>query len=315
MSDTFGGVLGLNRRNWLIARYNPRFAIHSVNDKFRTKERLAEHGVPVPQTLALLENREQLTEFDLDRLPEAWAMKPNHGRRGEGILLISGRDESGWKTVSGMELSRERIIAHASHILDGEHSLDGAHSDSAIVEPLIRTHPVLARIVHYGLPDVRIICFGPVPLMAMVRLPTNASGGKANLHQGAIGAAVNFKSGKIFRAVLHGESIARHPDTGIELVGKELPLWDEIVDAASRCAGALKLGYVGVDAVLDDEKGVMVLECNAHPGIEIQNINAQGLWPRVKAAQRYLDELGEAPERYRFKVRKNLRTRLHNRFE
>ncbi|HBZ98517.1 MAG TPA: alpha-L-glutamate ligase-like protein, partial [Pseudomonas sp.] len=39
-------------------------------------------------------------------------------------------------------------------------------------------------------PDIRIIVLMGYPIMAMLRLPTRQSGGKANLHQGAIGVGV-----------------------------------------------------------------------------------------------------------------------------
>ena len=38
--------------------------------------------------------------------------------------------------------------------------------------------------------------------MAMLRLPTKASGGRANLHQGAIGAGVDLVTGVTHHAVL-----------------------------------------------------------------------------------------------------------------
>jgi len=40
----------------------------------------------------------------------------------------------------------------------------------------------------FGLPDIRIICFNMVPVIAMLRIPTELSDGKANLHSGACAA-------------------------------------------------------------------------------------------------------------------------------
>jgi len=53
------------------------------------------------------------------------------------------------------------------------------------------------------------------------------------------------------------------------------------VEAARRCSGALGLGYVGVDIVIDAARGAQVLECNAYPGLAIQNVNAAGLAGRI----------------------------------
>ena len=277
-------VLGMNRRNALIARYNGRRAILGVNDKFLTKTLLTEAGVPVPRTLALIDSRDKLLHFDFDTLPDSWAMKPNRGRRGEGVLLAASRMDGGWCSAGGKLLTKPFITSHVSHILDGEMSLEGAQEDSALVEPLITAHEEMARLIPCGLPDIRVICFRSTPLMAMTRLPTTESGGRANLHQGAIGAAIDLETGRIFRAVKSGVSIQRHPSTDALLVGHRIPFWEQILAAAARCSEPLNLGYVGVDVVIDEQEGIKVLECNAFPGLEIQNINARSLRPPLETA-------------------------------
>lgn len=274
-------VLGMNRRNALIAHFNPREAIKGVNQKYETKQRLAEAGVPVPPTLALIGDESALAEFDFASLPDAFAVKPNRGRRGEGVILVDGRVEGGWRQLNGETLTPAALTQHVRRIMAGELSLEGSHSDAALFEPLIRPHAEFARLVPYGLPDIRIICLGDVPLMAMTRLPTEESRGRANLHQGAVGAAINFADGTIFRAVLGQDEVFDHPSTGADLIGAAIPLWHETVAAARRCSDALGLGYVGVDLVIDATRGVQVLECNAYPGLEIQNVNAAGLGGRI----------------------------------
>lgn len=270
-------VLGMNRRNALIARFNGPRAILRVNDKFLTKTLLAEAGVPVPPTLALIESRTAMARFDYDALPASWAMKPNRGRRGEGVLLAVEKVEGGWRSTGGKLLTPGQVRTHVSHILDGEISLEGTQEDSALIEPLIRAHEEMARLIPFGLPDIRVICLANTPLMAMVRLPTVQSEGRSNLHQGAIGAAIDLANGRIFRAVQDGVEMERHPSTDAQLIGVQIPFWDEVLEAASRCCAPLGLGYAGVDVVIDEKDGVQVLECNAYPGLEIQNVNARGL--------------------------------------
>ena len=280
-------ILGMNRRNALISRLNPREAIKGVNQKYETKVRLAAAAVPVPPTLALIADEAEAANFDFASLPDAFAIKPNRGRRGEGVILVDGRCEGGWRKLNGDVLTVAMLRTHITRILAGELSLEGGNSDAALFEPLIRPHPDFARLVPFGLPDIRIICLGDVPLMAMTRLPTIESGGRANLHQGAVGAAINFHDGTVFRCVLGQEEVWDHPSTGAALNGTTLPFWRETVDAARRCSAALGLGYVGVDLVIDATRGVQVLECNAYPGLEIQNVNAAGLAARIDRVQRH----------------------------
>ena len=48
---------------------------------------------------------------------------------------------------------------------------------------------------------------------------------------------------------------------------------------ATRCGAATGLGYLGVDIVVDEAAGPLVLEVNSHPGLEIQNITGRPLQP------------------------------------
>ncbi len=271
------GILGMNARNARVDAENPLRAIQLVNSKYDTKAALEEAGVPVAPTLVRIRDRKDLSRLDWDALPEAFALKPNYGRGGAGILLAKERDEDGWRTASGRYLGRDTISDHIRSILDGEYSLESVERDSALLEPLIVPHPVLARLVPSGLPDIRVICHHGEPLLAMMRLPTEETEGRANLHQGAVGAAVDLGSGRVARAMLKRERIEEHPDTGEGLLGVEVPEWGAVVEAAGRCAEATGLGYLGADVVVDEERGPLVLEVNARPGLEIQNVAGVGL--------------------------------------
>ncbi len=268
-------VLGMNARNARVEAENPLKAIQLVNSKHDTKAALEEAGVPVAPTLVRIRDRRELSRLDWDALPEAFALKPNYGRGGAGILLA--KDGDGWSTLSGRPLSKEVIKDQIRSILEGEYSLESVERDSALLEPLIVPHPVLARLVPSGLPDIRVICHHGEPLLAMMRLPTEESEGRANLHQGAVGAAVDLGSGRVARAMLKRERIEEHPDTGEGLLGVEVPEWGAVVEAAGRCAEATGLGYLGADVVVDEERGPLVLEVNARPGLEIQNVAGVGL--------------------------------------
>lgn len=67
-----------------------------------------------------------------------------------------------------------------------------------------------------------------------------------------------------------------------KLSGVQIPFWDEILQIAVRCQKASKLGYVGVDIALDTEKGPIVFELNARPGLGIQVANQAGLLWRLE---------------------------------
>jgi alpha-L-glutamate ligase-like protein len=131
-------------------------------------------------------------------------------------------------------------------------------------------------------PDIRIIVFRGYPVMAMLRLATHASDGKANLHQGAVGVGLDLENGSCLNAVQFAEKLSCHPDTGRPLKDISIANWREILLLAARCCDMTGLGYIGTDLVLDKERGPQLLELNARPGLAIQIANGVGLLPRLR---------------------------------
>jgi hypothetical protein len=79
-------------------------------------------------------------------------------------------------------------------ILEGAYSL-GNVPDSAFIEEFVGRHKAFRRYAYRGTPDIRVIVYNKVPVMAMLRLPTKESGGRANLHRGAIAAGIDMATG------------------------------------------------------------------------------------------------------------------------
>lgn len=281
---SWGEILGMNARTLLVERENPTRAVQLVNNKQASKDALAQAEVPVPPTIELVRDRRELADLDWDGLPDAWVLKPNMGLRGAGLLIADERDESGdgWLKNDGSPLTRSGLADHMRRTLDGEYSFEDVWRDWVLFEKQVVPHGVLAELVPQGLPDLRIVCYHSEPLLAMMRLPTNTSEGRANLHQGALGVAVDLDSGCTTRALFREREICEHPDTGHNLGGIEVPYWDQIVGAASSCSDAMGLGYLGVDLVIDEELGPLVMEVNARPGLQVQNVAGVGLAGRLK---------------------------------
>src|SRR5690606_7552619 len=201
---------------------------------------------------------------------EEFAIKPACGSRGDGIIVIGSRRNGRWVAPGGGSYySVDDLEFHVSGILSGMYSL-GGQPDAAFVEGLIHTEPRLRTLAPEGVPDVRIIVYRGVPVMAMMRIPTRRSGGKANLHHGAIGAGIDIATGRTLRAVMDDRLIDSHPDSGLEVCGFEVPEWHDLLELAAACQTAVGLGYLGADIVLDAHHGPLVLELNARPGLSIQ---------------------------------------------
>ncbi|HDZ16115.1 MAG TPA: alpha-L-glutamate ligase-like protein [Methylophaga aminisulfidivorans] len=277
------GVLGMNERNIAyINRYNPRSLFPLVDDKLQTKEIVMDAGITAPDLIGVV--REQ---HEVDKLIEhikgnsGFCIKPAHGSGGKGILVIISTDDEGYRKPNGQAIQLADIERHVSNILAGLFSL-GGRADVAIIEGLIQFDECFTGFSYEGVPDTRVIVFKGFPVMAMMRLSTSASNGKANLHQGAVGVGLDIGNGSAVRAVQFDKPITHHPDTGKDLHTLQVPHWEQLLHLAASCYEMSGLGYLGTDIVLDRKNGPMLLELNARPGLSIQVANGEGILPRLK---------------------------------
>jgi alpha-L-glutamate ligase-like protein len=292
------GVIGINRRNAdYVARFNERRLYPLVDDKLITKKLAQDNGIPVPELFGALETPRDIPGLkDLVAERQSFVVKPSHGSGGDGIVVIdSHRGERFW-SCSGNVLLWAELAHHLENTLGGQYSL-GGHPDRVMVEYRVRFDPMFNTVSYLGVPDIRIIVFMGYPVMAMLRLPTRRSGGKANLHQGAVGAGIDVANGKTVRGVVGNQSIVEHPDTGTPITGLDVPYWQQMLLIAARCYEMTGLGYLGVDLVLDEHLGPLMLELNARPGLNIQIANGAGLLPRLKHVERDADPTLSPEER------------------
>lgn len=277
------GMLNMNRRNVdYISRYNNRTSYPLVDNKLKTKLAVAEYGVSTPKLLQVVRRQHEISGFrEMADGMNGFAVKPAKGSGGKGITIISGRDGDEFIKASGVKVPLSYLERHLSNILAGLYSLAGT-PDVAIVEDLVESIPSLARYSFQGVPDIRIVVFQGYPVMAMLRLATRASDGKANLHQGAVGVGLNIANGHGLNAVQFNRPVSTHPDVGLALKNIVIEDWGQMLAMAAKCYEATGLGYMGVDLVVDVKKGPLLLELNARPGLAIQMANGCGLLPRLR---------------------------------
>lgn len=275
-------VLSMNRRNLhYIYTRNERRHFPLADDKLLAKEVLVAAGVRMPKTYRTYSYFYELRnlERDLDAYHD-FVIKPAQGSGGNGIIVIVGRSGRDWVGISGKIYTAYDLQKHITDIIFGVYSFD--LGDRAIIESRITQHPDMEELSPLGLADVRIIMCDDLPVISMTRVPTRQSDGKANLHQGAIGVAIDIASGITTHARFLGQSVDRHPDSGIPLLGRALPFWPEIIELAQRAARAVPLKYLGVDISVSPD-GPQLLEINVRPGLEIQNVNGRGMLSILQA--------------------------------
>ena len=277
-----------NERNKFYLRKNNSSGKSIADSKFKTKKVISKAGVSVPKLIARFKNEQDLAKFRWEELEGNFVIKPESGYGGEGIIIIRKRGKwaGEWQKMNGEVMTSNDLTLHCQEILAGKYSLH-TMPDTVLVEERIKIHPLFLALTKSGTPDIRVIVYNNVPVMAMFRIPTEKSGGKANLHQGAIGLGLDLATGITTFGIENGESIYRIYDYGKKkkrkVNGIKIPFWREILETAINCQKAIpSLGFIGVDVVLDKEKGPMVLEVNARPGLSIQVCNKAGLKLRME---------------------------------
>lgn len=295
MLNNYKEVLGINRRNQEYVRpYNSPSAKKIADNKIATKKLLNRNDIQTPEIYRIIHNKKELKFLDWDSLPRSFVIKPNKGTGGSGIIIFYGKKkgELAWIRPNGDIMSKRDISLHMENILEGRYSM-GTNRDTVILEERVETDPFLKQYSYKGVPDLRIICFRGIPIMAMMRIPTKKSNGTANLHSGAICTGIDIATGITTYSMRTNtktilSDVYEEIDSTIDLKenkklsGITIPNWDEILTIALKCQEASKLGFVGVDISIDKKNGPVVFELNARPGIGIQVANKAGLRGRLE---------------------------------
>lgn len=277
-------ILGLNARTQLFSyKYNKARGKGIAASKLSTKKALSKKDIQVPETYAVFKEPRDVLKFDWETLPDSFALKPNKGLGGQGIIVVKKRskEKGAWITTQRTKVKIDDLRLHVLDILEGAFSIHNV-PDIAYIEEFVGRHKAFRKYAFRGTPDIRVIVFNKVPIMSMLRLPTKESGGRANLHQGAIAVGIDIATGITTKAYWKKKFIKYKPSTKRKLNGIKIPKWTSILEMAVECSDTTKLGYVGVDIVLHPEKGPMVLELNYQPGLQIQLANVAGLKKRLE---------------------------------
>lgn len=270
----------MNARNLkYIKTKNSKESISLADSKLKTKHFLSSRGIPFAETYITLSTQQELQDFSLDTLGvDAFVIKPNKWSQWKGILIV--RKEDDVYMIDGKSWTEDELKLHMTDILHGSYSLHGS-SDTVVIEELLTPSVEFSHFCQYGLADIRIIVYNYVPITAMIRMPTQYSGGKANLAQGGIWLGLGIANGQVISLSQNKTSYTKSFPTEFKhLSGKNLPYWDDILLYSSQVQAYTKLGYLALDWVIT-RNWPKLLEINARAGLEIQNVNLVPLASRL----------------------------------
>lgn len=283
------GILGMNARNLNYIRpYNLQYAKKLADNKLKSKKLLKKNKLPVPKLIAKINNYEDLDNFDFNLLPPSFVLKPNLGLGGEGIVVVYGKrkgPDNIWIKADKSLVTESDLKNHIRNILDGSFSRINA-PDIAFFEERVKLSKIFKPYSYKGMPDVRVIVYNKVPIMAMLRLATVESEGRANLQLGGIGCGIDMATGTTTTSIQGKTKIIEYvPNTRLPLRGIRIPYWEEILEMAIKAQQASGIGFLGADIALDRDQGPVFLELNARPGLSIQIANLEGLLSRLRRVE------------------------------
>jgi len=288
-------ILGMNARNILfLGPYNKKRGKRIADYKLLTKSTLQKAKIPIPRLYRVFRKQEDIEKYDfVKKLPKSFVIKPNNSLGGEGIIVIEKQAKYAgeWFTTTNDKKTVTDFKILIREILEGRFSMKN-RPDIAFVEERIRVHPRFKKISWGGTPDIGVLVFNKIPVMAFLRLPTHESGGRANMFQGAIACGIDIATGITTHAIKGTKPIKFFPGTRRKLTGIKIPIWNDILTLAIKCQEAVpKLGFMRADIVLQPslkkpgKTYPKVLELNAQPGTKIQIANEAGLKRRLERVE------------------------------
>lgn len=282
-------ILSINKRNIdFVKKYNSEISFEICDNKLLTKKVLKSAEIPTTELIKVIKNHNQIEQLDISKLPEQIVIKPANGVAGRGIEIFFNRDKNNnFIRADGSRVSVDSFKIYLEDILNGTYSL-GGRKDFVIIEERIKNYKGFRNYTFKGTPDIRINLFKYVPVMAYIRWPTKESKGKANMALGAVASGIDIATGVTTHSVYgkanggRGKAIEFVPGTKLRYSGVKIPYWNKILKYAVEASKATKLRFGAVDFLIDKEKGPVVVELNARPGLSGQIANNDGMLWRLE---------------------------------
>ena len=274
-------ILTMNDRNFTYVSQNSIDAMRLADDKLATKNLMLENNISTPDLYQVFKNRNDLLNYDFWKIPDDFVLKPNAWLWWEWIMVIVARkDKNTFISASGKEITISEIKNHIVETLEGWFSINGG-SDLCLMEKRLILDPMFHDICYKWIPDIRVIVYKNIPVMAMVRLPTKMSEWKANLHLWWVWAWIDIVTGITNHAVMLWKQIEINPDTSNPVTWVQIPHWEKVLETAVRSQQVSGISYLWADIVIDKELWPVILELNARPWLAIQISNMEPLKSRL----------------------------------
>ncbi len=273
-------ILWQNARNLkYIKWFNTNLSKKIADSKIKTKELLSIKWVFVPETILIISKHEDIDLEIIKKLPVPFVIKPNSWFGWKGIIVIESKTWEEFISKSWKKYDIKSLRRHFLNILDWFFSLSGSR-DKVLIEKKVELDKKVELLWKYWLPDIRVVVFNMVPVIAMMRIPTEKSDGKSNLHAWACWVGIDIWTGKLTYMTMYSKIIKSIPWIW-DIRWMILPHWEEVLNLAVKTQKVTNIWYLWCDIVLDAEKWPLLMEINLRPWLEVQVANMAKLKDRL----------------------------------
>jgi hypothetical protein len=266
-----------NKREYdkLLFAINPAVYQKASQHKVLEKATLSLLGVPTPRFVGFFHptrggdrNGEPLrTAGDLSRVLATYAgrrlcFKAVEGYSGRGFaaLDISADGASLQHPISGQRWS---IVEWARELL--------LAPDGWLLEEYLTQHPDVAAINASSVNTLRLWVLEQQGVFrahhAILRVG-RAGSQTDNTSSGGFGCVVDMATGRLHSCLdlrRPHQPITHHPDTGVELVGRQLPFWEKALELGAKALSVFpQMRFAGLDVAITPT-GPAVIELNVFP--------------------------------------------------
>lgn len=252
----------------------------ATEDKWLCSHILGPTGIPVPQTLAVIDRTDRRypgthkisTASDLRDFVVSLKGQPAFGKENRGICSFGA--------FLVLEGDRDRLHLKNEGWLDYEACMNQfIGSTPYLIQSLVHNHRFFDRYTA-NLATVRVCIMltdGGVRIpFAVLKLPSGENLADSFWRQGNLACNLDSQTGTILMArskeVLGTLDHRAHPDTGAPLVGESVPMWKQVLELAHSCATMFRpVRYQSMDIAVTKD-GPVLIEINTGGGFDLPQL-------------------------------------------
>lgn len=250
----------------------PEEEIEIIRNKFEFYQYCKRHSFNTPKVYAIIKNGKIVYPIENSfSFPEQdLFVKDLTGSQGRGVKYFKYKNRK-YYDLDESNYSSKELHAYLSQ--------QSKNTKGVIIQQAIKNHSKWKKFTNGSLATCRIVTGRSpynegeiIPFFAALRMPVGSADGD-NYSLGGIASAIDMETGRLGKAIsktpIDGNfAWDTHPDTGAQITGSNLYLWEELVEFTQSIHKKFETLSIGWDISLA-ENGLTVIEGNRLWGSDV----------------------------------------------